>query len=496
MGTERLRQMLAAAVAAAALLASGGPAQARPAPEEYAGINIQKLIFELPPQLWFTHFDAMQRAGIKLVRFDALWQAAEPNPPRDGVHTYNWNRFDFIVGELAKRGIRWLPAVEYSAKWAATTTEHYAAPPRDAAEYGRFAGAVATRYGAGGSFWREHPAIPALPVRDFEIWNAPNNTAHYYPRPDPAHYADMYLAARSAIKAVDPEADAWVGGLAGVDAIEFVGRMYAARRKLRGNVDAVGIHPYGFDADASARMVIDLRATLDALGEASAGIPVTEIGWYTRGAGSGRRISDGMRATYMAALTERLARSDCGVWTFMPHTWATRERDGADAEEWFGLWGAQDAVPNATGRAYADTVPRVSRPRRPDVPLCDRPLAVEVVRASTATARTVRRRSSRSGRTTRVRRYRRTCHTASVRVGPGAMEGATVTFEYLATRRGSSRRTRRLVRRRTGETGTASVCRTRRAGRRSRRPLTLIRVEASHPDVAHVAATVRRLRLP
>lgn len=494
MGTLRLPRTLAATVAAAALLAGAAPAQARPAPEEYAGINIQKLIFELPPQLWFTHFDAMQRAGIKLVRFDALWQAVEPDPPRHGVHSYNWSRFDFIVGELAKRGIRWLPAVEYSAKWAATTTAHYAAPPRDAAEYGRFAGAVAARYGVNGAFWREHPDLPAMPVHDYEIWNAPNNSAHYYPRPDPAHYADMYLAARAAIKSVDPDADAWVGGLAGVDAADFMRQMYSARRHLRGNLDAVGIHPYAFDADASARMVIELRARLDALGEVAAGIPVTEIGWHTRGHGPGRRISDGTRATYMAALTERLARSDCGVWTFMPHTWATREENGVSGGEWFGLWGAEDALPNATGRAYADTARRVAKPRRADVALCDRPLNVEVASSSRSITRIARRRPPRTGRSTRVRRrYVRACHEASARVGSEPLAGATVVFEYLE-RRGRTRRTR-LIRRATGDDGVAAVCRTRRAGARSRRPLRLRRVKASHPDLVHTAATVRRLWL-
>ncbi|MEX2195995.1 MAG: hypothetical protein WD844_11980 [Thermoleophilaceae bacterium] len=492
----QIRRTLAAALGALVLVL-GLPAsgQARPAPEEYAGINIQKLIFGFAPTSWFGHFNAMERAGIQLVRFDALWQRIEPNPPQDGEHVYHWDRFDPIIGELAKRGIRWLPAVEYATKWSATSTAHYAAPPRDPAVYGEFAGAVARRYGANGSYWRENPEIPALPVTDYEIWNAPNNAAHYYPRPDPAHYADMFLAAREAIRAADPGADVWVGGLAGVDAADFVRRMFAARPALHGKVDAVAIHPYAFDADAATRMIVELRNTLDRLGEARAGIPVTEVGWHTVGDGPGRRISDGQRAGYLAALTERLARSDCGVWTFMPHTWSTKEQNTLSGGEWYGLWSPADATPNASGRAYEATVRRFARARSADLPLCDRPLGVEASSSSRASTRVVRRRSSRTGRSARVRRrYRRSCNEATVTVSSAPLPGATVKFRYYE-RRGRKRRWRTVMRT-TEENGVAYVCRSRPAGRRAGRPLHLRRVTASHPDLVHGAVTVSRLRLP
>ena len=490
----QLRRLLASTLAVLAVVVSlPAAADARPAPEEYAGINIQKLIFEMPPTSWFTHFNKMESAGIKLVRFDALWQRLEPAPPVDGRHTYRWDRFDPIVGELAKRGIRWLPIIGYAAKWAATSTAHYAAPPRSPAEYAEYAGAVAGRYGSNGSYWREHPEISPLPVTDYEIWNAPNNPAHYYPRPDARYYADMFLAAREAIRAADPGADVWVGGLAGVDAPAFVRAMYSARPQLRGRVDAVGIHPYGHDARHTFRLVVELRRTLDALSEETVGIPVTEIGWSTSGNGPGRRVTDSQRAGFLAVLTEGFGRSDCGVWTFMPHTWVTKEQNPFNSGEWFGLF-RPDTTPHGSGTAYLQALRGVARRGRADVALCDRVARVAAEFRTRRVSRTVERRSSHTGRTTRVRRrMRRICHRAKVRIGSSPLEGATVRFEY-AERRGRRRR-KRVVTRTTLRDGTADVCRTLSARRRTGRPrLELRRVIARDDGLVHDAVVVRRLR--
>ena len=74
--------------------------------------------------------------------------------------------------------------------------------------------ALARRYGRGGSFWKAHPRLPYEPITDYEVWNEPNFGRLWCPKPDPGAYARLYLAARSAVQAVDPKALVLVGGLA------------------------------------------------------------------------------------------------------------------------------------------------------------------------------------------------------------------------------------------------------------------------------------------
>ena len=91
---------------------------------------------------------------------------AEPTAPVDGVHHYDWSFDDSIAGALAAHGLQWLPIIDYSA--AVGRSRSPAATTRrrsSAADYAAYAGALAARYGAGGSFWRAHPELPARPGR-------------------------------------------------------------------------------------------------------------------------------------------------------------------------------------------------------------------------------------------------------------------------------------------------------------------------------------------
>lgn len=80
-----------------------------------------------------------------------------------------------------------------------------------AADFASFAAALAERYGPGGAFWRARPDLAADPVDTYEIWNEPDVGMFWAPASDPARYADLYLRARDAIKAVDPGARVIVG---------------------------------------------------------------------------------------------------------------------------------------------------------------------------------------------------------------------------------------------------------------------------------------------
>jgi polysaccharide biosynthesis protein PslG len=347
------RSLCAVAIAALVACAGATASAADPPPDGYVGVNAQFLFPFFPPWYVDAHLEAMRAGGIETVRTDAFWHQVEPQPPVDGVHDYQWADLDHQVAALAAMRLRWLPILDYSAPWASAQPREITAPPRSTAEYADYAQALAARYGRGGQFWREHPTLPAMPVTAYEIWNEPNYSVFWRPEPDALGYADLYLSARTAIRSVDPQAEAIVGGLTGEAPESFLARMYAEQPALHGRVDAVGVHPYAGSVQAVVGLIAGVRNTLDDNGDTTVPIDVTELGWTTVGSGSYLTASDGDRGARLAWLVEHLANSDCRVERFIPHTWVTGESDTSDGEQWFGLYHA-DGSATASGRAYTE----------------------------------------------------------------------------------------------------------------------------------------------
>jgi hypothetical protein len=188
-------------------------ASSRIVPPDYAGMNAQFLANQ-SAQNQFTLLQAMAAAGVETVRSDAVWAWVEPYPPVAGVHRYDWGALDGIVAEYASRGLRWAPIVDFSVPWDRQVAGQSISPPAGIDNYVAYAGALAARYGDGGSFWSSNPALAYLPVHSWEIWNEENSAGFWQPAPDPSRYADLYIAARRAIQAVEARATVLVGGLA------------------------------------------------------------------------------------------------------------------------------------------------------------------------------------------------------------------------------------------------------------------------------------------
>lgn len=330
------------------------------------GVNGQFLFGLLPEQAWPAHLDAMKAAGITTVRYDALWDKVEPTPPANGVHAYNWAHLDAVVAGLAFRGIRWLPIVDYSAPWARRDPSSQFSPPRSNDLFATYARALASRYGRGGSLWRDHPDLPETPVTAYEIWNEPNHEAFWPPAPSPGRYVALYLAARRAIKEVDPDARVVFGGLTQNKPLEFVREAFRGRSAAREQIDAIGYHPYGTrndDVKLVLRRIAAMRRTLAGLGMADVPIDLTEIGWTTSGPYGA--VTDAKRARYYRRLIAGLLEASCGVETVIAHTWVTLEQDPANREHWFGLY-RPDGTPTNSARAYREAMRRAksSGPRR------------------------------------------------------------------------------------------------------------------------------------
>lgn len=344
----RARVVAALAVVLSLLLvpAAGARNTTRQIADEFYGVNAG-LAFNGPDEQVSANLAAMRAAGLSVVRFDASWDAAEPTAPdASGTHTYRWESFDRRVVALAQHGLRWYPLIAYSASWATSVPGNMLAPPTNNADYTAFATAIAKRYGPGGDFWRDHPELSPLPVESYEIWNEPNFAQFWSPQESaPARYADLYVESRSAIHAVDPQAQVVVAGLTDWKAGSFVRAMYRHRPQLRGNVDAIGLHPYHYRMADVRASVAQFRRTLKGLGEGSVPIELTEAGW------DGAVASEEHRADGMARLAREAPAWDLGVTRLLPYVWTS-----VDAGDDF--WGIanQDGSLKPAGGAYANAI--------------------------------------------------------------------------------------------------------------------------------------------
>ena len=308
------------------------------------GVNPGDL-FRLPETQWDAHLEAISDDGVQAVRMGAWWPDLEPGPPVDGQHRYSWSDIDRQVVALARHGLRWEPLLCFSATWGSQVDGDYSAAPDGTENFAGFAAALARRYGHDGSFWAEHPELPALPVTSYEIWNEPNATRYWHPG-EAGDYADLYAAAHAAIHGADGAARVVVGGLAasGPDGVtpadDFLRRMYAHRPDLEGSVDAVGLHPFARDPQGVYRNVATFRHDLDDIAGKGIPIEVTEIGWPAT------EIPEQIRASYLAQVAEKLARSDCGIDRVMPYAWV---------EQSFGI-ANQDGSPRPSATAYSNAI--------------------------------------------------------------------------------------------------------------------------------------------
>jgi hypothetical protein len=221
-------------------------------------------------------------AGAGFVRKDFLWKAVEPYPGQ-----FDWRTTDRAVVGAAAAGLRVIPTLVGAPDWATgqAAPESGTYPPADPAAFGRFAAAVAARYGPGGNFM-QHPAVlRQYAIRTWEVWNEPNIPAFWRPEPDPLAYTALLAEGARALRSVDPGAEIVMAGLpdslGGMEPREFLGRVYAAGGAP--HFDTLAIHPYAPDVAGLLTLVERMRGVADAAGDAATPIRVTEFGWATGG---------------------------------------------------------------------------------------------------------------------------------------------------------------------------------------------------------------------
>jgi hypothetical protein len=322
-----------------------------------------------------AQLDRLATGGIGFVRANIDWTRVEPKAPTADGRGYEFAGLDAWMRALAEHGLRWqlqvvgVPTPAWAADPAALSACGSRAAPARATDVAALAGALAHRYGRGGSFWKRNPDLAYTPVDQYELWNEENYGAFWCPVPDPAAYARLTRLATATIQALDPRAAIVLGGLAGfretrvtapgagahMSSTEFLRRMLAAEPQLARQIDVVGVHAYGHDAADALATVAYQRQAVDASALRGKPLSVNEIGWYTDG--TGPDVTDeATRARYLAELTHALAASDCGIASLAPHTWISAESNPANPDDWYGIADPAGGEPYDSGRAYTDQV--------------------------------------------------------------------------------------------------------------------------------------------
>jgi hypothetical protein len=362
---------------------NGGDQAPKPyegARSEFFGINGDVMFVQLEDgqgSAIQAPLDQLAATPLGFVRSSIDWRRLQPSPPGGGPN-FDFSTHDAWVADLAARHLRWAPTLlgfpvpAWAADPALVGQCGSKAPPAQDSSYAAMAAALAARYGRGGRFWRQHPFMPYEPVTDYEIWNEPNHSAFWCPRPDPARFAGLVVAASDAIRQVDPKAGITLGGLANFGVTEpagaplkmtpgdYIPAAVSSNPRLADAVSSVAFHPYGSTPDAVMQSLEDFRATLDTGALQAKPISVNEIGWPSAGPPvSFTVISDeSQRADYLSQVTDAIGaqRAELGLDLLAPYAWTTAEANPNDPEDFFGMADPVSGAPYKSGQAYLDAV--------------------------------------------------------------------------------------------------------------------------------------------
>jgi len=244
-----------------------------------------------------SQYGRFAAAGVRYAREGFDWNNIQPTRGQ-----WNWQFADATMTAASRHGIRVHPIFGYSALWASAWPRgdrpmfH---PPGDPDDYVRYVVESFRRYGAGGSFWRDHPWLAPKPLTSAEIWNEPYGW-WFWGIPNPARYADLVERTALALGAagfgqvrIVMHGAVWTIPKAGHPRQLWIRGVFQARPALRNLVDVVAVHPYpcsntdgplsthsGPGCPSMREAVQDVR---QALVDAGAAKPlwVTEIGWAT-----------------------------------------------------------------------------------------------------------------------------------------------------------------------------------------------------------------------
>lgn len=267
------RRLLLACLACAALVPAA-PAAAR-VPPGWMGVVASETSLLADPALWSSETAVMARSGVGTVRLPLYWYALEPS--RGAL---DLRLVDQLVAGAARRRLRLLPTVLGTPHWA-SPGGGVADPPSDPADYASLLRRLVARYGPAGSLWAEHPELPRVPIRAWQVWNEPNLRQYWAPSRWAPGYVRLLRAARRALRAADPGARVVLAGLPNDswNQLRLIHRAGGA-----GLFDVAAVHAYTATPDRVRRILERDRRELDTHRGRRVGLLVSEMGWSSGGA--------------------------------------------------------------------------------------------------------------------------------------------------------------------------------------------------------------------
>ena len=300
----------------------------------------------------YATFASARSRGVEWVREDFLWSLVEPQPG-----SYSWSRTDALMASASLAGVNVLGILDYSAPWASsdpTGGRDTKYPPRSNHEYARYAAAVVSRYGPGGSFWAARPDLAPRPLTAVQIWNEPWGYWFWKPNPSPAAYATLARTAIGAIRAANPLIKVLIAGdvlqvRTDGQIVDWLRNLRAADPGLATLADAYSVHPYphprtlGPYAERSDPRWDFRRVTLTHQIDPSLPVWITEVGWST--ASTSDSVSEATQAEYVRGAVERsLVEWGSFVERVFVYSYDKDSGNTSDREGYYGLR-RQDGAP-------------------------------------------------------------------------------------------------------------------------------------------------------
>lgn len=211
--------------------------------------------------LWETLDKRLKRAkeiGVRSMRVDLWWGVVEPEKGR-----FAWELPDRVIDEIVKAGLEPFPIFCYASAWSGDVS-----PDTDAERelFGRYVHETVKRY-------KDR-------VRVWEVWNEPNITPFWSPRPDAELYFELLKVAYTQAKAADPTCV--IVGLctAGPD-YPFIEKVY--QQGGSAYLDALSFHHYDDRRDEAVleEEIREIRRIMQRWGDGHKPLLITELGLLT-----------------------------------------------------------------------------------------------------------------------------------------------------------------------------------------------------------------------
>jgi hypothetical protein len=248
-----------------------------------------------------------------------------------------------------KYHIKILGTLAFAPKWARdkSCTGEFTCQPASADEFGSFAGRVAARYKSSVSAW--------------EIWNEPNYSIFWAPKPDVRIYADMLKNAYVNIKQINPDAVVLSGGMApsddandNISPVTFMHQLYGLGYNKY--FDGIALHPYTYPMSIDTilpgnnwQQMTAIRSLAAISGDGNKKIWITEFGAPTGGPGRSRElnnlffshgsdyVTEAVQTEFVKQATSYVAAHQNWMGPFFWHSLRDKGTDTETVENFFGL---------------------------------------------------------------------------------------------------------------------------------------------------------------